>query len=1233
MGLGKGNSAKTSEIHSLKVSQSLYGIVIPILWGRNRVQQNLIWSGDFQVTAAYQQGGKGLGKSGGTLYDYRSSVLGAACHGPINGIGNIWAQNGRLTLQSVSEAYTVPSGGGSITVANADKFHSDNGVGQQQSYSVIANDFGSPGPTTLTGMQSVALTPTTGTPGTGQYSQNGAGVYTLPASAAGTTVTINYSFSLYTLGATEDYNIPNAGPIEIAVQYQAYFYADQGVFFVDTGLPLESVPSFPGPGQYTCQSGNYFFNVADATRPIAINYLWQQSDSNSDPSAILQFTLIEGSIGQNPWEYLTSRHLSQALGYSGIALIGAPSLDLGPEAMLPNYNFEILGPLQFGAGLADADMALVIQDFLLNPYYGCRYGGLVDDSLTTLCRDYWNSNSFLGSPILDTQQSASETIEKWCEAGNVGVFHSEGRPKFIPYGDTTTIGNGFVYTPQTHPVVDLTDDDFLADEGEDPVQIERTFWEDAYNEVKIQYTNRQNNYNSNSIIEQDDWAIANYGLRPEGQQDYSFLCTAQAAQFAANIRLKRLVNIRKKYSFKISGIRYPYLELMDLVTLTDATLGLNKEPVRITDISEDENRVYSITSEEFPWGTATATLYSKQDAQPPSPSPGQADPMNTTVADIFEPPSRVATTLANSPYQIWCALSGGPNWGGCEVWFSKDGVNYQQIGVQTGPSRAGVITANLPAGADPDITNTLAVRTTGELFNVTKEAADSFVSICKVGTEYLAYQNATLSGSNGLENTYDLTYLRRGIFTTPNILHDATDPTQNTFVRCDNQLFQYSYDPSLAGSTVYFKFPAFNGLGNRQQGLADVSAYAFTLAGTNASKNMKVDSILDGSGMTATIRVYLSGGATTDGGSVTLTNGAVVTLPAHTQSGFETATLYYVNFNPVDASYHFYTDQNDWLLDEIVNGYIKIGSITTASIWSFIPIMGGGNFALSAGTLAPGASIPLPGGGGYSAARSMFYVSPSVGYDGSQQIKGVLDSTVTGLATQSRFAQRGGGATPASTSWAGAAWTDTPGVQVTVVGSQTQISFTTANGDDLCFVFGELDNGMQLSIPAGGFTAANCIGIVGPASTAATGNGMQGVVQCSLDATLHLGFVYTDAPGNHWGGGANSLHCFWKDGGGVSAEAVSGGIALTITLPGSHAVCLVQSTNLQHGHSFGVPAMFTGAGFAVAVGMSGWIGGTGGQVAHGWSVSVTGSAMAATYSDGGGVYTTGFGNVLAISNI
>lgn len=946
MGLGS-NQSVTPKLHSLQVTQSIYGIVIPIMAGTVRLPANLLWYGDFNSGgSAYNLGGKGLGK-GATQYDYVASILGALCHGPVVGIGNVWGQNGRLTLQSVTEAYTVPSGGGSYTVNNQSAFNQDLGVGVVTPYSVTANDYGSPGSVTLTGNTVAA---------TNNYTQS-AGTYTFPSALGGQQVQISYSFSLYVVGATEDYNIPSTTPYEITVENQPEFRTDEGVIFVATGNPLSPVGGTPSvSGTYNPNGGNYLFAPADAGKAVAISYQWKQSQSNINPSATFSFTLLNGAQNQTPWSYLTSRHLSQAIGYTTIACIAADAMDLGPSGQMQNYNYEVLGPFQFGAGIVDADCAVWIQNFLQNQLWGVKFLGTIDASLTSIAQDYWDANSFFISPLLDSARPAADYISEWCEAGNVGVYWSDNSLKFIPYGDTTQVGNGYTFSPQTAPVVDLDDTDFIVEGDEDPVEIERTPWQDAFNEVHIQFNNRINNYNDDSVVLQDDSAVALFGLRPEGQKDYSFLKTIAAANFAANIRLKRLVNIRKAYSFKISGIRYPFLEPMDMVTLTDVVTGLSKTPARITEISEGDNRVYTVRAEEFPWGTATATLYPKQPAALPPPLPMMSQPGDTTPIEIFEPPSGIATTVANSPYQIWMALTGGPNWGGCKVMMSLDGTSYEEIGNgQTGTSRGGTITAALPHGSDPDTTDTLSVATTGQLFNVSKQQADAYATLCKVGLEYLSYQNAALTGSDSQTNDYDLTYLRRGAFSTPNVAHSVGED----FIRIDSQLFQYSYNPALRGMTVYFKFLSFNLLNQMLQGLGDVSAYAYVVGGNNASQNMTLTPVSAGGG-SWNIEVYELGQSPGTNGQATLPTGAVITLPAATLTGFTAGTTYFVGYNLTSSAYQTFTTESNYLAALSLGNMVGIGSTTIPSGTAFLAANPG--FTTQAdGTLIEWGTAPVSG--------------------------------------------------------------------------------------------------------------------------------------------------------------------------------------------------------------------------------------------------------------------------------
>lgn len=836
MGFKGANALLSPKLHSLSITQSVVGIPIKRLWGTNRVQADLLWAGDFQSVAQQAAGGgKGFGGKNATQWDYKTAMQGALCAGPISAILSIWASNGRLTLQTYSEDYTIPSGGGSYAVSNATKFNGDLGVSQAQSYSVVANDYGSPGPITYSGTQQAPMAPTAGTPTRGEYSQS-SGTYTFAAADGGTTVTITYTYNLYVLEEQEDYLIPTSSPYEVTVQYangsgssSSIYESDMGVIFVDTGI---SLTKGSGEGQYTEDgNGNYFFNSADHGRPVAISYTWNNAAFTTDPTSTLELTVINGTQGQSSWSYMESRHASMAIGYSGIATVATPALDCGSSTSIPQFNYEIAGPLIFGGGLQDANLADVIFDHLTNALWGVGFqSSWIGNDQLTQTRNYWTAAGFFGSPTIISQESAADSIQKWIDAGNCAAFVSEGVLKVLPYGDTTLVGNGVTYTPQTSPVVDLDDDDFLSQESDDdPIQIVRQPRQDAYNHIRVQYSNRLNSYNAEIVDEYDLDAINKYGQRDESTQGYDFICTLISATFAANIRLRRIQGIREQYKFTISGVRYWYLEPMDLVTLTDPWLGLNKTPVRILEIEENDKGDYEITAEQFPWGTATATLYPKGTNGGNFPTQGQSGPGNINTPIIFQPPNR----LSGYDYQLWLGLSGAnPNWGGCRVWMSTDGTNYSPVtstigaNAQTTQCRMGVTTADLPVGSSIDTTHTLSVNVEesgAQLQSVTDTQAQDLLTLCWLGTgEIVGYATATLTG----EDAYNLTYLIRGALGSTIV----DNPSATSFLRLDDQVFILSFDQSLVGKTLHFKFTSFNLLQANEQTLADVSAYTFTPA-------------------------------------------------------------------------------------------------------------------------------------------------------------------------------------------------------------------------------------------------------------------------------------------------------------------------------------------------------------------------------------------------------------------
>ena len=230
-------------------------------------------------------------------------------------------------------------------------------------------------------------------------------------------------------------------------------------------------------------------------------------------------------------------------------------------------------------------------------------------------------------------------------------------------------------------------------------------------------------------------------------------------------------------------------------------------------------------------GTAQAPLFGIE-AAAGFVSLADADPGDINPPIIFEPTSEM---LSGASQEIWGAISGGPNWGGCYIWASTDGINYRQVAKLAGPARMGYTTTQLdPApindtGQTIDQAHTVGVDLTesaGVLASASSAAdAQALHTRCYLDGEIIAYQTAALTATN----EYTLSYLIRGAYGTESKI--VTHPAGRPFARLDAGIFQFPIDTSLVGQTILLKFQSFNTYGFNPQSLASVGSYPYTVQG------------------------------------------------------------------------------------------------------------------------------------------------------------------------------------------------------------------------------------------------------------------------------------------------------------------------------------------------------------------------------------------------------------------
>jgi hypothetical protein len=445
-------------------------------------------------------------------------------------------------------------------------------------------------------------------------------------------------------------------------------------------------------GSTASQSWQYYtswaFGLCEG--PItSLGTIWVGQDAKTPYGADI-WGVFYGTQTQNPWAEWSGGFAGYALSYRGLAYITSFNYYLGSSNDLPQFAMEIHGLLFNSAGISggDADCAEVIQDFLTNSQYGVGFPAASIDATTLFSpvsgtdssyQGYCRANYFCMSPALTNQESANSILVRWLKLTNSAAVWSGGQLKFIPYGDSVVgptpnqLAGNVTFTPNVTPVYSLGDDDFIHEDGKDPVEITRVDPFSLFNWQRIQISERVNSYipvtttpnnpwiawlDENSYVQYpvDVWdqsAIEKYGLRMAPDINADEICVIYMAKVSAQLILNRQLYVRNYFKFKVS-FDYCLLEPMDLINITDSALGLSKVTVRVTEIEEDDEGVLEVTCEEFPAGIATAVQYPTQDNQG-NQNNQDVIPARVNAPIIFEPPASYTGGVA----QVFIAVSGG----------------------------------------------------------------------------------------------------------------------------------------------------------------------------------------------------------------------------------------------------------------------------------------------------------------------------------------------------------------------------------------------------------------------------------------------------------------------------------------------------------------------------------------------------------------------------------------------
>lgn len=549
---------------------------------------------------------------------------------------------------------------------------------------------------------------------------------------------------------------------------------------------------------------SYTYTVAAAIAlcegPIAgIGKVWKDKEVYQYPNESIQLTLFNGAVAQAPWPYMTSKHPDKALPYSGLAYM-AGVVDLGDRGSLPQYNFEVYGKLRDTGDGVDVNPADYIEHVLQSVGADVQIEGI--DNFRAYCKA---ADILISTPPSQKSAKAQQIINDIAEITNSLVFWSTDRLKIVPLADKP-IGT---WTPANQIQYNLTADDFIAGTDGQLILYKRKDTSEAYNEATVEFINRANSYEKETVSFEVVADVQRNGLKPASKKSAHYLYTkARAQYYAEQLAMKRLY-AKTQYTFRLDWA-FCTLEVGDLVTLTDEACQLNKQIVVITAVNEAADGQLEFTAEGKPAGTYAPARYDVHENERPFIDYNQEAPSVNDVA-IFQTVGDVGGN------QVFIGVNAPAGWGGCSVWLSDTGENYSRIGSITQQARMGRtrLAFNETANACEVTLNQ------GMLKGGTHIDAERANTLCWVNGEALSYEGANMAPNN----QFSLTGLVRGQYGTNAISHNAGE----RFIRVDEALFRYPYRKEDIGKTIHLKFTSMNLFGSNEQELDEVHAYQYTL--------------------------------------------------------------------------------------------------------------------------------------------------------------------------------------------------------------------------------------------------------------------------------------------------------------------------------------------------------------------------------------------------------------------
>lgn len=546
-----------------------------------------------------------------------------------------------------------------------------------------------------------------------------------------------------------------------------------------------------------------------------INKVWVGDTAYAGLGALNANTNNEGAglalnKGDNnqPTTYMSTNHADIATGYDNLAYLYG-RIFLGEDnASMPSYSFEVRGSLI--ADNTDANPAYVIKDILSK----IGLGSYIDEvSFADYAKYCSNADLLISTPndAFSRQDKAQTIIANLLELTNTYMFWSVDRFKFAARDDVQRAE----WSPNKQIMYDLTADDFIPQSGA-PVTVKRKDSTEIYNYITVNFLNRANNYEEESVSYQDIESIKKYGVRSV-TYDAKWYHTKSRALKYAQMKTRMAQTECNQYTFQLPW-KYCRLEPGDLLRITDEAIGIAGQVVMVSEITEAKTGILTVTAVQRAPGAYSEAKYTVvNDYQYQD---FNVEPGNTARPLFIIPPSDLVTSASGC--ELWIALQGAAKtWGGCNVFASTKDGDYSHIGTQGVNSIYGTTAGTMTADATSAYIRLNNQRPVELLTGSAHDAALGNTLIW-INGECMSYTRATLLNSN----LYQLTGLQRGQYGTTAKAHSYGEDV----AVLDGSIYVVPLTKQYIGRTLYFKFPSFNEFKANSQNLADIDCYSCTVA-------------------------------------------------------------------------------------------------------------------------------------------------------------------------------------------------------------------------------------------------------------------------------------------------------------------------------------------------------------------------------------------------------------------